>query len=177
MQKIWGVVANTPSGFLNDAANYSNSSNGATGTSQSGNSYTAAASPTGGFGTGTAQDLSDLFVSGTIPANLPGLNLSASGYAYNRHTGTYAQTVTVTNTLVTAITNPVYLVLGNLSSNTSLLNSTGTSVHNSPGSPYILVSSTGLGSGSSSKVSLQYSAPTSGTITSTMSAITTSGQP
>jgi len=34
MQKIFGVTANTPTGFLNDAANASNSSNGQVGTSQ-----------------------------------------------------------------------------------------------------------------------------------------------
>ena len=176
MQKIFGVTANTPSGFLNDAANYSNATPaGVTGTSQAGNSFTAAASPTGGFGTGTALDFSDMFVAGTIPANIPGLNLSASGYAYNRHTGSYAQTVTVTNSLPTAITNPIYLVVGGLSSNATLTNSAGTTVNNNPGSPYVSVSATGLAAGASATVSLQYSA--SGTISSTMSAINTAGQP
>jgi hypothetical protein len=175
IQKIFGVTANTPTGFLNDAANASNSSNGVVGTSQAGNTFTAAVSPTGGFGTGTAQDMSDLFVPGTIPAALPGLNLTVSGYVYNRHTGTYAQTVTVTNVLSGAITNPIYLVVGGLSSNVTLTNSAGTTVNNSPGSPYVLVSQTGLAAGASATVSLQYSA--TGTISSTMSAVTTDTQP
>ena len=175
MQKIWGVVANSPSGFLNDAANYSNATpNGVTGTSQAGNAYTAAASPTGGFGTGIAQDFSDLFVAGAFPSQLPGLNLSASGYSYNRHTGTYVQTVTVSNTLSTAITNPVYLVVGNLTNGT-LTNSAGTTVNNNPGSPYVSVSPTGLGAGASTTVTLQYSA--TGAISNTMSVINTAAQP
>jgi hypothetical protein len=176
-QKLFGVTANTPSGFLNDAANASNSSLGHTGTSQAGNSYTAAASPTGGFGTGTAQDMSDLFVAGTIPPALPGLSVAASGYSFNRHTAADSQTVTVTNVLSGPITTPIYLVLGGLSSNTTLTNSAGTTTNNAPGSPYVVVSQTGLAAGASATVTLQYTAPTSGTISSTMSAFTTDGTP
>jgi hypothetical protein len=183
MQKIWGVSANTPTGLLNDAANASNSSNGAVGTSQvngssvGGTAFTQAASPTGGFGTGTAQDLSDLFQPGVIPAALPGLPLTVSGYVVNRHTGVNTQTVTVTNVLSGAISTPIYLVLGSLSSNTTLTNSAGTTVNNAPGSPYVLVSQNGLAAGASATVTLQYTAPTSGVISSTMSAITTDSQP
>jgi phosphatidylinositol-3-phosphatase len=187
MQKIFGVTANTPTGFLNDAANASNATPaGVTGTSQeigatysvnggtfTGTAFTQAASPTGGFGTGTAQDLSDLFQSGVIPPALPGLNLTVSGYSYNRHTAAYSQTVTVTNVLAGAISNPIYLVLGGLSSPATLTNSAGTTINNAPGSPYVLVSQTGLAAGASAAVSLQYSA----TGPSTMSAITTDGQP
>jgi hypothetical protein len=178
MQKIFGLTANTPSGFLNDAANYSNPtpSNLTYVNSQAGNAYTLAASPTGGYGTGTAQDFSDLFVSGAFPSIIPGLNLAAGGYVYNRHTGTYAQTITVTNTSSTAVTNPVYLVVGNLSSNATLNNSAGTTVNNNPGSPYVPVSPNGLAAGASTTVSLQYST-TGGPISSTMSVINTAGQP
>jgi hypothetical protein len=180
MQEIFGVTSTTPTGYLNDAANVSNSSNGQVGTSQIagtppyGTAFTQSVSPTGGFGTGVAQDMSDLFVPGAIPA-LPGLSLSASGYAYNRHTGTYSQTVTITNTLSTAITNPIYLVLGNLSSNATLLDSAGTTVNTYPGSPYVSVSSTGLAAGAATTVSLQYSA--TGTISSIMTPINTAAQP
>jgi phosphatidylinositol-3-phosphatase len=183
MQKIFGVSANTPSGFLNDSANASNSSNGAVGTSQvngssiGGTAFTQAASPTGGFGTGTAQDMSDLFQPGVIPAALPGLPLTASGYVVNRHSGADTQTVTVTNVLSGPVSTPIYLVLGGLSSNTTLTNSAGTTVNNAPGSPYVLVSQNGLAAGASATVTLQFTAPTSGTISSTMSAITTDSQP
>ena len=177
MQKIFGVTASTPTGFLNDAANASNGSNGVVGTSQAGNAFTKAVSPTGGFGTGTAQDMSDLFVAGTIPATIPGLSLTPSGYALNRRAGTDAQTVTVTNTSGAATNVPIYLVVGGLSSNTTLTNSAGTTVNNSPGSPYVLVSQSGLAAGASATVSLAYTAPTSGNISDTMSAVSTDGQP
>jgi hypothetical protein len=162
MQRLFGLTANTPSGYLNDAANYSNSSGTLAGSAL-------------GYGTGIAQDLSDLFVPGVIPSGIPGLNLAASGYSFNRHTGTYSQTVTVSNTLSTPVTNPVYLVVGNLSSNATLSNSAGTTVNNQPGSPYVLVSPTGLGANASTTVTLQYTA--TGTISNTMSVIQTSAQP
>ena len=161
MQKLFGLTGSTPSGFLNDAANYSNSSGSSTGL---------------GYGTGIAQDLSDLFKPGVIPANIPGLSVSAGGYAFNRHTGGYSQSVTVTNTLGTAITNPVYLIVGNLSSNATLTNSAGTTVNNWAGSPYVSVSPTGLAAGASVTVPLSY-VTTGGTIADTMSAINTTAQP
>jgi hypothetical protein len=183
MQKIFGLTAATPTGYLNDAANASNATpNGVTGTSQIAGatawstSFTQAASPTGGFGTGTAQDLSDLFVSGTIPSSIPGLSFTASGYSLNRHTGVYSQTVKVTNTLGSAIANPVYLVVGNLSSNATLTNSAGTTVNTDPGSPYVSVASGGLAAGASATVTLQYTV-TSGTIADTMVPIQTASQP
>jgi hypothetical protein len=185
MQKIFGVTANTPSGFLNDAVNASNTTPaGVTGTSQqvgathtgfTGTAFTQAASPTGGFGTAAAQDMSDLFKAGTIPAALPGLNIAASGYSYNRVTKVYSQTVTVTNVLTGPVTTPVYLVLGGLSSNATLINSAGTTVNNAPGSPYVVVTQGGMAAGSSLTGPLQFTG--TGTISSTMSAVTTDAQP
>jgi hypothetical protein len=175
MQRIFGVTANTPTGYLNDAANASNSSGGLTGTSQQGNAFTNAASPTGGFGTSTAQDMSDLFQAGVIPSSIPGLNYTASGYSFNRRTGTYTQTVTVSNTASTAYTDPVYLVVSNLSSNATLQNSAGTTTTTDAGSPYVLVSQNGLASGASATVTLQYGS--TGTISSTMVPIHTSAHP
>ena len=58
LQKIFQVSANTTTGFLNDAANASVSSGSLAGSAP-------------GFGTGTAYDLSDLFVAGTIPTTIP----------------------------------------------------------------------------------------------------------
>ena len=164
LQEIYGVTANTNTGFLNDAAVPSNSSGALAGTAP-------------GFGTETATDLSDLFVPGTIPAGLPGLTLDASGYAFNRRTNSEGQTVTVTNVLTQAITTPIYLVVGNLSANTTLLNSAGTTVNNLPGSPYVSVSPTGLAAGASITVPLSFSAPSSGFISDILGAVTTSGQP
>ena len=177
MQEIFGVTANTPTGYLNDAANYSNATpSGQTFTnSQAGNAYTLAASPTGGYGTGIARDFADLFVPGTLPA-LPALNITASGYSTNRHSpGVYAQTVTITNNSGATVTNPIYLVVGHLSSNATLTNSSGTTVNNFTGSPYILVSNVGLAAGASINVPLQFTA--TGAISDTLDAIQTSSQP
>jgi hypothetical protein len=179
MQKVFGVVANTPTGYLNDAANPSTATpSGQTAVVNNGQGLqVATGQPFFGFGTGTAQDLSDLFVPGTIPTNLPGLALTPSGYVYNRKTASDAQTVTVTNTLSSAITSPIYLVVSNLSSNTQLLNSAGTTVNNLPGSGYVSVSPSGLAAGASVTVTLQFKAPTSGTIGNTLNALITNAAP
>jgi len=175
-QKVFGVIASTPTGFLNGAANPSNTSTAA---------FAGVGNGTGGYGWGVggldgygmANDLSDLFVAGTIPATLPGLSMTPSGYVYNRHTNTENQTITVTNVLSTNITTPIYIVLGQLSNNTSLLNQTGTTTNTMPGSPYITVSPSGLASGASILVPLQFSAPTSGVISNNPVIITTAGTP
>jgi hypothetical protein len=76
--------------------------------------------------------------------------------------------------LTAAITNPVYLAVNNLSSNTTLINSIGVTVMSSPaGSPYVLVSGSGLAPGASASVTLQFSNPASGGITDNLSVITT----
>jgi hypothetical protein len=179
MQEIFGVVGNTPTGYLNDAANYSNPSSGTPVNYNGSNGFagqTASGQPFPGFGTGTAQDLSDLFTAGTIPSGLPGLSIAESGYAFNRHTNKDSQTVTITNVLSQAITGNIYLVLSNLSSNTSLSNASGTTVNNSPGSPYVTVSS-GLAAGASVTVTLQFAAPTTGVISDELGTLVTTSTP
>jgi hypothetical protein len=174
-QKVFGVVASTPTGFLNGAANPSNTSGSFAGV---GNGTGALGWGTGGLdGMGQSTDLSDLFVTGTIPATLPGLSITPSGYVYNRRTNTENQTVTVTNVLSTAISTPIYLVLGQLSGNTSLINKTGTTTNTQQGSPYITVSMNGLQPGASVLVTLQFSPPTSGVISNNPFVITTSSAP
>ena len=118
-----------------------------------------------------------MFIANTIPTQLPGLVLTASGYVYSRTAHTDSQTVTVTNVLSSAITNPVYLVISNLSSNTTLLNSAGTTANTLPGSQYVSVSPSGLAPGASVTVSLKFTAPTSGVIVDSMEAINTAGTP
>jgi len=161
LQKIFQVTGFTPTGFLNDAANPSNSSNGLTGV---------------GFGTGTAFDLSDLFQPGVIPATIPTHPIMASGYVVNRRTNTVTQTVTVTNLLDAPLAGPVYIAAGGLSANTSLVNALGTTQVNAPvGSPYVLLSGSGLAPGASATATLQFTPPTSGSITDSLEVI--SGQP
>jgi len=163
LQKIFQVTANTATGYLNDAANASNSSGASTGA---------------GFGTGTASDMSDLFQAGTIPASVPTVSTTPSGYSINRRTNMAVQTVTVTNLLSTAIATPVYLALDNLSANTHLLNSAGTTANNAPtGSPYVVVAAGGLAGGASATVTLQFAIPSTGGISDSLRVVSTNGQP
>ena len=163
LQKIFQVTAHTATGYLNDAANASNSSSGATGV---------------GFGTGTTVDLSDLFIPGVIPASIPTTKIAASGYVVNRRTNTVTQTVTVTNILSGAISGPIYLAVDNLSSNTALANKIGNTLNNAPtGSPYVVAAPAGLAAGASATVTLQFTVPASGGITDSLRVISTSGQP
>ncbi len=184
LQKIFQVPANTPTGFLNDAANPSNPTPASlvglpTAVTAAAPLSGQASTPPSGYGTGQAYDLSDLFQSGVIPSSLPvSTNVSQSGFVLNRRTNTYTETVTVQNNQSTAITTPVYLALNNLSSNTSLLNKTGLTVNNAPvGTPYILVSNTGLAVGHSLTVTLSFTSPASGSISYTPNIIVTSGAP
>ncbi len=162
MQEIYQVAATTPTGYLNDAANVSNSSGSLAGSAT-------------GFGTATALDMSDLFAANVIPASLPATRIAAGGYTVNGRAKTATQTVTVTNSLSTPITTPVYLVVGN--PNTALNNGTGTTQNTAPvGSPYVYVAS-GLAGGASASVVLQFTLPASGGVSDNLSIVTTSGQP
>jgi hypothetical protein len=178
MQKIFGVVANTDTGFLNDAANFSNSTPAnTTVTVNNGQGLqTATGQPFPGFGTGSAQDLADLFQPGVIPSTLPTFLITPSGYAFNGKTSTDTQTVTITNTLTSDITKPIYLLVGNLSANTSLLNPTGVTVNSIAGTPYVSVANS-LAAGASTTVTLKFTAPSSGPITDSMSILNTTNTP
>ncbi|HEY3897767.1 MAG TPA: hypothetical protein VGM54_04090 [Chthoniobacter sp.] len=183
MQKVFQVTANTPTGYLNNASNPSNPTTLGTATTNTGQGLQLATNaPFFGWGTGTAQDLSDLFVSGTIPSSIPTVTITPSVYAVNARAHTVTQTVTLTNTLSGAISNPVYLVLGNLSANTSLQSVTptatiGTSSTVMPGSPYINAAPSGLASGASVTVTLHYAYPSSGTITDDLTTVSNGTTP
>lgn len=176
MQKVFQVVANTPTGYLNDAANRSNATpanligtvSALTATSPlSGQS----AIPPSGYGTGQAYDLSDLFKPGVIPASIPVMSITPSGFTFNRRNNTYVQTATVTNKLSAAITNPIYVEVGNLPSGATLVNRAGTAGN---GNPYVLASASGLAAGASAMVTLQFTA--TGTMTDLLN-VTTNGTP
>jgi hypothetical protein len=84
----------------------------------------------------TANDLSDLFVEGTIPA--ASLSVNPGDLVFNPHTQHYSQLVRVTNNGDGPAPTPVTLVLDNLSANATLLNADGTTAVLPPlGSPYI----------------------------------------
>ena len=176
VQEIFQVTANTPSGYLNDAANPSNPTPlSLVGTVSalpavdpiSGQSAT----PPSGYGTGQAYDLSDLFKPGVIPASIPAVSILQSGFVFNRRTGTYTQTVTVTNMLSAATAEPAYIEVANLPSGATLKNAAGTAAD---GNPYVLGAAAGLGAGDSNTVSLQFTA--TGSISDVLS-VTTNGTP
>jgi hypothetical protein len=86
----------------------------------------------------TANDLSDLFVEGTIPA--ASLSVNPGDLVFNPHTQHYSQLVRVTNNGDGPAPTPVWLVLDNLSANATLLNADGTTAVLPPlGSPYISI--------------------------------------
>jgi len=170
LQKIFQVTASTFSGFLNDAANPSNP----TPASLIGTNNQLGGAPSG-YGTGQAYDLSDLFVPGVIPATIPTVSITPSGYVANRRSNTVTQVVTVTNLLNSPLTAPVYLAVNSLSANTTLINAAGVTLNSLPaGSPYVVLSGSGLAAGASASVTLQFATPASGGITDSLSVITTS---
>ena len=88
----------------------------------------------------TANDLSDLFVSGALPAPAS-TSVTAGGFVLNPHTQHYDQVVHIANNGTSPIPAPLFLVLDNLSSNATLVNADGTTAILAPlGSPYISVS-------------------------------------
>jgi hypothetical protein len=176
MQKIFQVVGNTPSGFLNDAANPSNATPANLVGAVTALTATAplpgqSATPPSGYGTGQAYDLSDLFRPGVIPSTLPLVSLTPSGFVFNRRSNKYVQTATVTNMLSVATANPVYIEVANLPSGATLANSAGTAAD---GNPYVLGSAAGLAPGASATATLQFSA--TGSISDNLS-VTTNGTP
>jgi phosphatidylinositol-3-phosphatase len=175
MQEIFQVTGNTPSGYLNDAANPSNPTPptlvGAPSALPATVTLTGqSATPPSGYGTGQAYDLSDLFLPGVIPSTIPSVVITPSGFVFNRRANSYTQTVTVTNMLNLAISNPIYLEVAGL--NTTLNNSAGTA---GDGNPYVLVSGSGLAEGASATVTLQLANP--GTAITENLSVTTNGTP
>lgn len=85
----------------------------------------------------TVNDLSDLFVSGAVPAPAS-VAVTAEGFVFDRHTQTYSQVVHIANNGTSPISAPLWLVLDDLSANATLSNADGTTVVLAPlGSPYI----------------------------------------
>jgi phosphatidylinositol-3-phosphatase len=81
-------------------------------------------------------DLSDLFVSGTI--RTASLSVNPGDLVFNPHTQHYHQLVRITNDGDGPAPTPVRLVLDNLSANATLLDADGTTAVLAPlGSPYI----------------------------------------
>jgi hypothetical protein len=129
---------------------------------------------TGGGQTVTATDTVNSAITGTsnsvsvtgIAKNVTGqITATQGGYTFQRATGEYLQSVTLTNTGGSAITGPISLVLDNLVGAT-LVNATGTTSLATPaGSPYVNGAPGGLAPGASVSIVLDFSKrPTSYTI-------------
>ena len=85
----------------------------------------------------TVNDLSDLFVSDTIPA-VQGVSIRRGPFVLNHRTGHVTEDVVISNDGDTPIAYPLWLVLDNLSSNAMLLNADGATAVLAPlGSPYV----------------------------------------
>jgi hypothetical protein len=87
----------------------------------------------------TANDLSDLFVPGVIPAP-PSLRVTHERAELHRHTQQVTQVVRITNVGTSPVVGPLFLVLDNLGPNVSLLDADGVSTALAPlGSPFVQV--------------------------------------
>lgn len=106
------------------------------------------------------------------------LAIQRSGYSLNRRTNRVVQTVTLTNTGSSAVMGPVYLALGDLSANTTLSNASGMTSHVAPmGSPYVVASNTSIAPGAFVTVVLEFTPPSSGSVTYTPRAVVVTGAP
>jgi Right handed beta helix region len=113
---------------------------------------------------GNTSELSTTLTVEAAPTNItPDLSIKLGGFVFNRKTGQFTQSITITNTSGAAITGPIELVFLALRGAT-LVNQTGT--YN--GNPYITVLSSGsLGVGQSLTFSLVFADPTLQSITYT----------
>jgi hypothetical protein len=84
-------------------------------------------------------DLSDLFVTGAVPA-APSVSVTRGGFVLDPETQRGVQFVHITNTSTTPVPAPLFLTLDNLSANATLVNAAGTTAVLAPlGSPYVSV--------------------------------------
>ncbi len=86
------------------------------------------------------------------------------GFVRNRRSATFEQELKVSNSTISDLSGPFYVVLDNLSPNATLANADGTATN---GSPYVTVpnSNAGLNSGASASVILRFNNPSNTAIT------------
>ncbi len=90
------------------------------------------------------------------------VTVTRSAYRYNRSTGHYQQTITLTNTSNNAITAPISLALDKLNAGVALYNKTGvTNLLTPVNSPYInaTLSGSALGAGGTTTLTLDFTNP------------------
>lgn len=127
-------------------------------------------------------DLSDMFVDGTIPAPST-LSVSKGPFLPDPFMHSVRETVYVTNDGNRPVSAPIFLALDNLSSDATLLNSDGATQILAPlGSPYIEVPVGGFAGAillphQSTAVTLQFEDPSAGAITYTARALNVTPAP
>jgi len=93
--------------------------------------------------------------------------VTQGGFTYDHAKNTFDQTVQIKNGTSAVVDGPIYLVVGDLSSNTLLIGSAGTT----GGSPYVVASTGNLKPGASVTATLRFKVPASGGITYTPRAV------
>lgn len=93
------------------------------------------------------------------------VQVTKSGFVYNRTTGRFVQTVTLKNSTGSLIAGPISLVLDELSGNATLSNSSGVTVCATPSGRPFIVTSAGLNPGASTSIVLQFADPAKMAIT------------
>jgi len=83
------------------------------------------------------------------------MSTTLSGFRFNRITSTYSQSLTVNN-LGAAVAGPVYVALDSLTAGATLSGAGQTQCATPAGSPYVLVSPSGIGAGQSVTITLQF---------------------
>jgi hypothetical protein len=123
----------------------------------------------------TVNDLSDLFVAGSIPTPAT-LAVSAGKLQADPHTGHVFQQVQIKNTGNTPVPASMFLVLDNLSTNATVVNSGGlkTAMLAPLGSPYVSVNLTGPDHGVGNNADNNFLQP-NGTVTLTLEFLSTGG--
>ncbi len=91
------------------------------------------------------------------------VQVTQSGFVYNRATQLWLGTLTVTNSNVTPVLGPVQVELTNITAGVTMMNSSGTK----GGNPYITVTAGPMAAGASAGVVIQFKNPSSGYITYT----------
>ena len=115
-----------------------------------------------------ANDLSDLFAPGVIPAT-PAFFVSLDNYKWDKKTQIVTERLSIRNISSAPAYAPLWLVLDNLSSNATLLNADGTTAVLAPlGDPYVSVPLGGDGilrPWESKSVELEFADPTAAAVT------------
>lgn len=111
--------------------------------------------------TASSTDISGNTVTGSFTITVTPMTVTRGGFVLNRRTNQVTQQVTLKNVSSAPVVGPIYLALDALSTNTLLVNSSGTT----GGSPYVVVPGAPLAPGASVTIVLTFANPVTGGIT------------